>query len=71
MWKKLVSILKYLGIQDTSRKRTAPSLESGTWADCVAYSNKEIVYRLVTQAKWDKEKWYLELIQNKIGTRDD
>ena len=67
--RRLASVLQHLGIQDASRKRKPPSLTPGAWAGCVARSNRKIVYRTVTLAKWNKGKEYLALVIQRIDTR--
>ena len=66
--RKLSSNIQFLGIQYSSRKKKPLSLTLGTWDRCIARSEKVMVYRLVTQEKWEKVKHYLLSLEKVIGT---
>ena len=48
------SIFNSLGIQDTTMKRTEPSLTPGPWAVTVAHTSSNEVVITVTDFKWGK-----------------
>jgi hypothetical protein len=44
------------GIQDTSRKRTSPTMTPGPWAGTVTHTDAGAVVGMVSQEKWSKTK---------------
>ena len=68
--RKLSSNIQFLGIQASARKKKLLSLALATWSRCIAISKKEMVYRSVTQDKWEKGKNYLLSLEKVIGTRE-
>jgi hypothetical protein len=60
--RKVAATLGYLGMQDASRKRTAPSLRAGAWAGSVCHTDSGAVTVLCTQDKWDKAKSYVSTL---------
>ena len=52
--KRFCLICNSLGIQDTSRKQTEPSLNPGPWAGTVAHTSHKEVATTVTQVNGEK-----------------
>jgi hypothetical protein len=63
------AVLGYLGLQDASRKRREPGLETGAWTGSVVWSSNNKLVVLTTQEKWDKTRAHLNWIANHIGDK--
>jgi hypothetical protein len=62
--RQVILRLQSLGNQDASRKRRAVSQRPGAWAGGIVYSDQGLMRKLVSQAKWDKVKNFLEEVWN-------
>jgi hypothetical protein len=61
--RRTASTLSYLGMQDASRKREAPSQRAGAWSGVVCHTDTGAVRVLCTQDKWDKAGTYIQELQ--------
>jgi len=61
--RRTASYLSYLGMQDASRKREAPSLRAGAWSGVVCHTDGGAVRVLCTQDKWEKACGYIRSLQ--------
>jgi hypothetical protein len=58
--------IQRLGNQDAARKRRSTSQRPGAWAGGIAYTDQGITRKMLSQAKWDKAKDFLEWILKAI-----
>ena len=63
--KRFCAICNSLGIQDASRKRTAPSRTPGPWAGTVIHT-KDGVVATVTEEKWKKTRGLVEELRDMV-----
>jgi hypothetical protein len=62
--RRVGSMLKYLGIQDASRKRRDSSQDPAAWSGSVVKTDNQGVYVLAAEAKWTKAKALLVELRN-------
>ena len=60
----------YHGIQDAARKRREPSTEPGAWAGTIIHTDGDRVLVLVSQAKWDKTKSWINWLSKVVDEGD-
>lgn len=65
--RQMASMMIYLGEQDASRKRVAPSERAGAWTGAVCHTDEGKVTVMVTQDKWDKAKGYIAILENHLN----
>ena len=63
--RQVTSQLQYLGIQDASRKRRAPSMRAGAWARGVCYTDHDTPRIFISQKRWDKLMGHLEWLEDR------
>jgi len=59
--------IQHLGNQDATRKWCPVSTWPGAWAGSVTYADQDAARKLVTQAKWDKTKDFLNWVQDHMN----
>ena len=65
---RAASVAARHGVQDASRKRRPPSQEPGSWAGYVIHTTEGKVRGLVDQAKWDKTRARLKIIDSNLNS---
>ena len=65
--RQVVSKCNYLGIQDASRKRKAPSREAGAWQVSVVWSENNCTRMSVTPPRWDKCKEIIQWLREQVA----
>jgi hypothetical protein len=69
--RRAASMLNYLGIQDTPRKRRDSSQNPGAWAGSVILTTEDGVLILTSQEKWTKAKAQLEEVWDMLESNPD
>jgi hypothetical protein len=64
--RQLASGIQFYGNQDASRKRDEVSQRAGAWAGGIAYTDKGVVRKFLSQKKWDRAKEFLRWVEDNL-----
>jgi hypothetical protein len=68
--RQITSRLQHMGNQDAARKRRPSSQRPGAWAGGIAYTDQGITRKMLSQAKWDRAKDFLEWLHLAISREE-